>query len=190
MTTTTESDLFTGLLPGRWVADLHHSEVAFTVRHLMSKVRGKFEAFDAAVHIGDELEQSSATATIDLSSVATGNTDRDNHLRSSDFFSVEETPTMSFTGHGDVQLDGERCVLSGDLTIRDITKPVKLDVEFLGVGPDPWGGTRAGFEARTTLSRKDWGINFNVPVEGDRLMIGDRIDVSITIEAVHQPDEA
>lgn len=181
----TESTSLPGLVPGRWVADATHSEVAFTVRHLMSKVRGQFDTFEATVDIPESLDTASVAATIDLASVNTNNTDRDTHLRSSDFFSIEETPTMTFSTTG-VRLGDDGIVMRGDLTIRDITKAVDLDVDFLGVGPDPWGGTRVGFEASTEISRKDWGISFNVPMEGDKVMIGDRIGIGITIEAVHQ----
>jgi len=174
-----------GLVPGTWTIDPTHSDVSFTVRHLMSKVRGQFTSFEGEIRIDDNPMASTARATIDLSSVDTRNADRDNHLRSSDFFSVEEQPTMTYEGTR-ISLDGDRATLSGDLTIKGVTKPVDLAVEFLGVGPDAYGNLRVGFEATTTISRKQWGISFNVPLEGDKLMIGDAVNITISVEAIHQ----
>ncbi|UPK76377.1 YceI family protein [Nocardioidaceae bacterium SCSIO 66511] len=170
---------------GTWQIDTTHSEVGFTVRHLMSKVRGKFEKFEGEIVTDSTGLGSVATATIDLSSVNTGTEDRDNHLRSSDFFSVEETPEMTFRSTG-VRDKGDKYVALGDLTIRGVTKPVELDVEVLGEGPDPWGGTRIGLEATTEISRKEFGIDFNIPVSGDKLMIGDKVTIQLTVEAVLQ----
>jgi polyisoprenoid-binding protein YceI len=185
MTTTTTDVQFPGLVSGTWTIDPAHSEVGFTVRHLMSKVRGLFTSFEGELHISDNPAESSARATIDLSSVDTRNPDRDAHLRSADFFSVEEGGTMTFTTTG-VSLDGDRIKAYGDLTIKGATKPVTLDVEFLGVEVDAYGNTRLGLEASTTISRKDWGVSFNIPLEGDRLMIGDVVNVVIAVEAVRQ----
>ncbi|UYM04255.1 YceI family protein [Solicola gregarius] len=170
---------------GTWKIDTTHSEVGFTVRHLMSKVRGKFETFEGEIVTDSTGLASSATATVELSSVNTGTEDRDNHLRSSDFFSVDETPTMTFQSTG-IRDKGETYVALGDLTIRGVTKPVELDVEVLGEGGDPWGGTRLGLEATTTISRKEFGIDFNIPVSGDKLMIGDKVTIQLTVEAVLQ----
>lgn len=170
---------------GTWKIDPAHSEVAFTVRHLMSKVRGKFEEFEGEIVTGESDVDSSATARIVLSSVTTGTADRDNHLRSSDFFSVEEHPVMTFSSTG-LREKGDHYVAMGDLTIKDVTKPVELEVEVLGEGGDPWGGTRIGLEATTEVSRKEFGIDFNIPVSGDKLMIGDRVGIQLTVEAVLQ----
>ena len=186
MTTTVVSQ-FEGLKAGTWTIDASHSEVGFTVRHLMSKVRGQFRTFEGTLQIAENPLESAVSATIDLSSVDTRNEDRDNHLRSGDFFSVETSPTMTFQSTEIIDLDGE-LVARGSLTIKDVTKPVELKVEYLGVGTDPWGGSRVGFEGTTTLSRKEWGIDFNIPLEGDKLMIGDKINVVIAVEAVLQAD--
>ena len=172
--------------PGTWQLDPTHTEIGFTVRHIMSKVRGKFEQFEGTIVTGENLEASSATATIELSSINTGTADRDNHLRSGDFFSVETTPTMTFVSTGVVRKGDTDFVVTGDLTIKDVTKPIELAVEFLGEGKDPWGGTRIGVEATGQLSRKDWGIDFNIPLEGDKVMIGDKITLQINAEAVLQ----
>ncbi len=183
--TTTLLPQYDGLTSGAWVIDPTHSEVGFTVRHLMSKVRGQFRTFEGALAISDNPLESSVTATIDLSSVDTRNDDRDNHLRSSDFFSVESNPTMTFTST-QISVNDDKIVARGDLTINGVTKPVDLAVDYLGGGSDPWGGQRVGFEATTTLSRKEWGIDFNIPLEGDKLMIGDKITVVLAIQAVLQ----
>jgi polyisoprenoid-binding protein YceI len=166
---------------GTWALDASHTEIGFTVRHLMSKVRGKFETFEGTVTSNDDVTLSTVNVTIDLSSVNTGTADRDAHLRSGDFFSAEEHPTMT-----SVKGDNEFAV-TGDLTIKGITKSVVLDTELLGEGKDPWGGTRVGLEATTTISRKEFGIDFNMPVDGaDKLMIGDKITINIVAEAVLQ----
>ena len=186
MTSTLEQ--FEGLKAGTWTIDASHSEVGFTVRHLMSKVRGQFRTFDGTLTVADNPLESSVTATIDLSSVDTRNDQRDNHLRSSDFFSVESTPTMTFESTEIIDRGGE-LVARGNLTIKDVTKPIDLTLDYLGVGTDPWGGSRVGFEGTTTLSRKEWGVDFNIPLEGDKLMIGDKVNVVIAVEAVHQAAE-
>jgi polyisoprenoid-binding protein YceI len=185
MTTTTTDVQFQGLVAGTWTIDPTHSEIGFTVRHLMSKVRGLFTSFEGELHIADVPAESTATATIDLSSVDTRNADRDAHLRSSDFFSVEDGGTMTFNTTG-LRIDGDQIVATGDLTIKGITKPISLDVDFLGVQADPFGNTRLGLEATTKLSRKEWGVSFNIPLDGDKLMIGDTVNVVIALEAIHQ----
>ena len=171
---------------GTWTLDPAHTEIGFTVRHLMSKVRGKFETFEGAVVTSDDVTASTVTAKIDLNSINTGSADRDAHLRSGDFFSVEEYPSMTFASTGVLQKDENEFVLTGDLTIKSVTKPVELEVEFLGEGKDPWGGTRVGVEARGEISRKEFGIDFNIPLEGDKVMIGDKIKIQIVAEAVLQ----
>jgi polyisoprenoid-binding protein YceI len=180
---------FEGLTAGTWVIDPTHTEIGFSVRHLMSKVRGKFEEFEGQIVVAEDPSQSSATATVQLASVNTGTKQRDDHLRSSEFFSVEDTPVMTFTTTGIKVEDGE-ITASGDLTIKDVTKSVDLQVEFLGVGGDPWGGTRAGFEATAVVSRKDFGITWNVPMDGGKVMVGDKITINLTVEAVLQQDAA
>ena len=170
---------------GTWKIDQAHSEVTFTVRHLMSKVRGKFEEFEGEVVTDESGIDSRANATIQLSSVNTGTADRDNHLRSSDFFSIEETPTMTFESTG-VREKADGFVALGDLTIRDVTKPIELNVEVLGEGGDPWGGRRIGLEATGEISRKEFGIDFNIPVPGEKAMIGDKVTIQLSVEAVLQ----
>jgi len=173
---------------GTWTIDRSHSEVGFSVRHLaVSKVKGQFETFDGTLTIGEDPLASSVTATVDLSSINTRDAQRDGHLRSGDFFSVDEHPAMTFTSTG-IAAKGDDFVVTGDLTIKDVTKPVELDLEFNGTSPDPWGGTRAGFSATTELNRKDFGIDFNIPLDGGGFVIGDKIKVFLEVEAVLQAD--
>ncbi len=171
---------------GTWQLDPTHTEVGFTVRHIMSKVRGKFETFEGTLVTADDITASTVNVSVELASINTGTADRDNHLRSGDFFNVETNPTMTFASTGVVQKSDSDFVVTGDLTIKDITKPFELNVEFLGEGKDPWGGTRVGVEATGQISRKDWGIDFNIPLEGDKVMIGDKITITINAEAVLQ----
>ncbi|NLC98527.1 MAG: YceI family protein [Actinomycetales bacterium] len=171
---------------GTWVLDPTHTEIGFAVRHIMSKVRGKFETFEGALVTAEDITASTVSVSVDLSSINTGTADRDNHLRSGDFFNVETNPTMTFATTGVVQKSDTDFVVTGDLKIKDITKSIDLAVEFLGEGQDPWGGTRVGVEASAVISRKDWGIDFNIPLEGDKGMIGDKITITINAEAVLQ----
>jgi polyisoprenoid-binding protein YceI len=173
----------TGIVAGTWTIDPSHSEVGFTVRHLMSKVRGQFETFEGTLTTGERLEDTRATASIDLNSVSTRDEQRDAHLRSKDFFGVEENGPMTFTT---TSFDGSTA--TGELTIKGVTRPVELDVEFLGVDQDPWGGTRVGFEATATINRKDWGVDFNIPLDGGKLLIGDKVSITLAVEAVLNQD--
>ncbi|MGH3497406.1 MAG: YceI family protein [Nocardioidaceae bacterium] len=177
------------ITPGTWVIDPTHTEIGFTVRHIMSRVRGKFEKFEGQIVSGDVVDNATATATVDLSSINTGTQQRDDHLRSSDFFNVDKTKTMTFTSTG-LHPKGDGFVVTGDLAIGDVTRSVEWDVEFLGAGNDPWGGQRIGLEVTGKLSRRDFGIDFNIPLEGDKLMIGDTIHIQVNVEAVLQTDAA
>ncbi|MDL4818329.1 YceI family protein [Actinomadura opuntiae] len=172
-----------GLTAGTWTIDPSHSEVTFTIRHLMTKVRGSFTEFSGAVQIAEDLAGSTATAEIKMASIDTRNADRDAHVRQADVLDVENHPTMTFNTTG-VRADGGDYYLDGDLTIRGVTRPVALKVEFNGVAEDPWGGTRAGFSAETTINRKDWGIEFNVPLKGEGALLGDKVDLQLEIQAV------
>jgi polyisoprenoid-binding protein YceI len=179
MTVTADTTFGTDITAGSWTIDPSHSEVGFTVRHLMSKVRGQFTKFEGKLTTGDSLESTRATATIDLNSIDTRDEQRDGHLRSADFFDVENSGQMTFTT---TSFDGTTA--AGELTIKGITKPVELEVEFLGAGQDPWGGTRLGFEASTVISRKDWGVDFNIPLDGGKVLIGDKVNIHLAVEAV------
>jgi polyisoprenoid-binding protein YceI len=176
----------TAITTGTWALDPTHTEIGFTVRHIMSKVRGKFETFEGTLVTADDVTDSRVDVSVDLNSINTGTVDRDNHLRSSDFFEVENHPTMTFASTGVVEKAPGELVVQGDLTIKGVTKPLELAVEVLGEGGDPWGGTRVGVEATGLISRKEFGIDFNIPLEGGKVVIGDKISIVINAEAVLQ----
>ncbi|ACZ00272.1 MULTISPECIES: YceI family protein [Thermomonospora] len=172
-----------GLTPGTYNIDPAHSEVAFTIRHLMSKVRGTFTDFSGTVEIAEDLPKSSVNVEIKMASVDTRNSDRDNHLRSAEIFDVENHPVMTFRSTG-LRTEGDVHYLDGELTIKGVTRPVSLETEFNGVGEDPWGGFRAGFSARTTINRKDWGVEFNIPLQGEKVLLSDKVDIQLEVQAV------
>lgn len=175
-----------GLVAGTWVIDPVHSEVGFSVRHLMvSKVKGSFKTFEGSITVAENAIESKADASIDASSVDTRDENRDTHLRSSDFFDIDKHPKITFVATA-VRPAGSDYVVSGDLTIHGVTKPVDLEVEYNGVSPDPWGGLRAGFSATTEISRGDFGIEFNMPLDGGGVVVGDKVKISIEVEAVLQ----
>jgi polyisoprenoid-binding protein YceI len=175
-----------GLVAGVWTLDPVHSEVGFVVRHLMvSKVRGKFATFTGTITVAENPLESTVEATIDASSISTGDDNRDAHLRSSDFFEVDNHPQLVFQSTS-VAPKGSDYVLTGDLTIHGVTRPVDLTLEYNGTSPDPWGGTRAGFSAQTEISRKDFGIEFNMPLEGGGVVVGDKVQINLEVEAILQ----
>jgi polyisoprenoid-binding protein YceI len=176
-----------GYVAGTWDLDPVHSQIAFVARHLMvSKIRGHFNTFQAQIVTAENPLDSSATATIDLSSVVTGNETRDNDLRSSNFFDVATHPEMTFSSTG-IRRHGDNFILDGDLTIRGVTRPVSLTVEVNGFGPDPYGGTRAGFSAHGEINRTDFGVSFNAPVPGG-VMVSEKVQIEIEAEAVLRKD--
>jgi polyisoprenoid-binding protein YceI len=171
---------------GTWTIDPSHSEVGFSVRHLMvSKVKGNFETFEGVIIVAEDPLASSVTAEVDLSSINTRDAQRDGHLRSADFFEVEAHPKLTFASTS-VTPSGSDFKVAGDLTIKGTTKAVELDLEFNGIHPDPWGGTRAGFSAETEISRKEFGVDFEVPMDGGGVVVGDKIKVILEVEAVLQ----
>lgn len=179
------SDLST-LNPGTWTVDPVHSTVGFSARHLMiSKVRGRFASFSGTVTIPDDPLASTVEASVDLASLDTGDAQRDEHLRSADFFDVEQFPTMTFTTTG-LKEDGDHFVLFGYLTIRGVTRAVELLLTFDGVTQDPWGGTRAGFTAEVDVNRKDWGLEWNVALETGGVLVGEMVKIVLEIEAIKQ----
>jgi polyisoprenoid-binding protein YceI len=186
MSATTDQTL-PGYVAGTWTIDPVHSEIGFSVRHMMvAKVRGRFTTFSGDIVTGESPLDSSATATIDLSSIDTGNPDRDNHIRSADFFEVDTHKTMTFRSTG-VRQDGEDYLLDGELTLKAITKPISLRLELGGFGPDPYGNTRAGFTALGQLKRSDFGVDFNAVLEAGGVVVGDKVDIILEIEAVLNP---
>lgn len=178
-----------GLVAGTWVVDPVHSEVSFSVRHMMvSKVRGSFTDFSASLHVAeDDVLASSVEATIAMNSVDTRNEQRDNHIRSADFFEVEKYPSMTFRSTG-IRPKGDDFVIEGELTLHGVTKTVELATEFSGVGKDPYGGTRAGFSATTEISRSDFGIDINLPMDGGGVIVSDRVQIALEVEAVLRTD--
>jgi polyisoprenoid-binding protein YceI len=180
------------LTPGTWVLDPSHSDVSFTVRHLMvSKVRGTFSDISGTitVHPDDELK-SAVEAKIGIGSVDTRDEKRDAHLRSADFFDAEQHPTMTYRSTGLRRVGDGRYAVDGELTLRGVTRPVQLDLELNGVSSDPWGGTRAGFSASGEISRKDFGMEFNIPIDGGGVVVGDSVKISLEAEAILQADAA
>ena len=172
------------LTPGPWTIDPSHTTLGFVARHLMvAKVRGRFGAVTGEITIADDHLASSVTATIEMGSVDTGDAGRDEHLRGADFFDVETYPTMTFASTG-VVADGSDYKVTGDLTIKGITKSVTLDLEFDGVSGDPWGGTRAGFTATGEIDRRDWGLEWNVALDTGGMLVGEKIKLQLDIEAV------
>jgi polyisoprenoid-binding protein YceI len=173
-----------GYRAGTWTIDATHSDVSFTVRHMMvSKVRGRFGAFEGTIVTGEDPKESSVRVTVDLTSIDTNNAQRDAHIRSADFFDVESNGQMTFVSTS-VSSDGDDWAIAGDLTLKGITKPITLKTEVGGFGPDAYGGYRAGFSASTEISRKDFGVDIEMPLDGGGVVIGDRISISLEIEAV------
>jgi len=171
----------TDLVPGSWTFDPAHSEVGFTVRHAgISKVRGTFREVDAQLRVAEPIENSTLSATVQMASIDTKNADRDAHVRSADFFAVEEHPTMTFTSTA-VAFDGEEGTITGDLTIKGVTRPVELETEFNGVVVDAFGVTRAGFSATTTISRKEFGITWNAAMEAGGVLVSDKVVINLDV---------
>lgn len=176
---------------GTWELDPTHTTVSFSARHLMvSKVRGRFGSFRGTITVGDDPLVSAVRAEIDTASIDTKDEQRDGHLKSPDFLDVERYPTITFVSTGVRDAGGGEYDLDGDLTITGTTRPVTLKVVSNGVAKDPWGGTRAGFEATTEFSRKDFGLEWNVALESGGVLVGDKVKVEIEVEAVQQAPEA
>jgi polyisoprenoid-binding protein YceI len=174
----------TGLSAGTWTIDPTHTEVGFVARHLMvSKVRGAFTDVSGTVAVGDELSASRAEVVIRTASVATGTPDRDAHLRSGDFLDVDAYPEMTFVS---TSFDGETLV--GDLTIKGVTKSVSVDLEYAGSAVDPFDNTRVGFEGATVINRKDWGVEWNAPLETGGVLVGDKVTLEFDISAIRSAD--
>jgi len=167
-----------------WNIDPIHSEVGFSVRHMMvSKVRGRFTNFSGQIVTADDPSQSTVTAEIDLASINTGQEQRDAHIRSADFFEVETYPTMTYKSTGVRVEDGEY-VLDGELTLKGVTKSVPLRLELNGFGPDAYGGVRAGFTATGEINRRDFNVSFNAPLANGGVVVADKVELNLEIEAV------
>ena len=185
MTTTT--DIHPDYRTGTWKLDPTHSEVSFTVKHLMiSKVRGTFETFDVTIVTAEDPKDSTIEATIDVASVKTGVEPRDQHLRTSDFFLVEEHPVMTFVSTS-FDGDADDFTVTGDLTLRGVTKSVVLKGEFGGIITDGYGQTKAGATATTKINRHDFGVSWNNALEGGGVTLGDDVTINLDLQVVLQP---
>jgi polyisoprenoid-binding protein YceI len=176
--------------PATWTIDQNHSQVGFSVRHFFSKVPGTFSKFSGSVvYDPQKPENSSVKADIDPSSIDTKNEKRDNHLRSEDFFDVAKFPTLTFVSTKVTSAGKDKLKVDGNLTMHGVTKPVTLDVTFLGAGPSREGEQRSGFEAKTTVNRKDFGILWNKTLDQGGTMLGDDVDIQLNVEGVIRPDQ-
>jgi polyisoprenoid-binding protein YceI len=165
--------------------DKAHSEAAFQVRHLITKVRGRFSQFEGRIEFDEEHpENSSVAVTIDAASIDTGDADRDRHLRSDDFFAADAHPHITFTSTRVTRTAANRFDVAGPLSIRGVVRDITLPVTFLGVATDPWGKARAGFEAEITINRKDFGLTWNAALETGGFLVGDEVKISLSIQAV------
>lgn len=178
------ADVLPTVPSGIWQIDPAHSGVGFTVRHLMSRVRGRFTEFAGQVAIEEDRLDSSVRVEVALASVDTGNGLRDNHLRTQDFFDVEADPTMTFTSTA-LRAAGDSWHLEGELTLRGTTRTVQIELDYLGYDPSGLQGeSRIGFEGRTSIRRSDYGVSFGL-VDGGKIVIADRVDILLEIEAVY-----
>jgi len=169
-----------------WNIDATHSTIGFAIRHMVfSKVRGRFLKYTGAIQLDDDLAKSWVEVAIEAASIDTGTAQRDNHLRSADFFDVERFPELRFRSTRVEDIGGGRLRVIGELTIRDTTREVALDAEPAGRGVDPWGNERIGFVARSSIDRKDFGLAWNQLLEAGGVLVGDRVDLELDVQAVH-----
>jgi polyisoprenoid-binding protein YceI len=186
MTETSTSTIAPEQLTGDYTLDPAHSRIGFVARHAMvTKVRGSFNDFDGKGHIdGAEPANSSATLTIRTASIDTRNADRDAHLRGNDFFAMEDYPEITFVSSAVEQVADANYRVTGDLTIKGVTKPVTVDLEYTGAATDPWGQLRVGFEGSVTVNRKDWGVNWNAALEAGGVLVSDKVTLEFDVSAV------
>jgi len=170
----------------KWVADISHSEIQFKVKHLMiANVKGEFRKFSAEID-GEDFTKARITATIDAASIFTNDENRDNHLKSPDFFDTDNYNELYFEGTSFTKVDEDNYVLKGNLTIKDITNEVKLNVEFGGINKDPWGNEKAGFSVHGKINRKDWNLNWNSALETGGVLVSDEVKILAEIQFVKQ----
>jgi polyisoprenoid-binding protein YceI len=176
--------------PMSWQVDYAHSQIEATVRHMMiSNVRGHFEKFTVDAQIDEKNpERSLVTVTIDAASINTKMAQRDEHLRTADFLDVVQYPTITFKNTNAQVVDSSQCKMFGELTIKGVTKPVVLDVEYAGQSKSPWGAVNAGFTAHARVNRKDWGLNWNAALETGGFLVGDEVKIDIEIEFTKQAE--
>jgi len=188
--TLTTPDLHT--LSGEYTLDTAHSRVGFVARHAMvTKVRGLFKEFDGQIHLdADDPSRSSAQVTIQVASIDSQQPDRDAHLRGEDFFDAERYPTITFTSTGAEAVDEDHYRLTGDLTIKDVTRPVTLDLELTGAVRDPFGFQRVGFEGSVVVNRRDWGLGWNMKLDTGGLLVSEKVTIELDVAAVRPADAA
>jgi polyisoprenoid-binding protein YceI len=179
-------------LTGSYTIDPSHSRIGFVARHAMvTKVRGTFNQFEGSGHFDTEdPSKSSLELTIEAASIDTRNADRDAHLRSNDFFDMEQYPTISFVSTAVEPVDGEHYRVTGDLTIKDVSKSVSIDLEYTGAAVDPFGNQRIGLEGSTTVNRKDWGVNWNAALEAGGVLVSEKVTLEFEVSAIRTPDAA
>lgn len=171
---------------GAWRIDPGHAEVGFVGRHLVfTKVRGRFRDVSGVIHVAEDPDDTTVEVRIDMSSVESGSDQRDEHLRSADLFDVEQFPTATFRGAAR-GWTGRTGKLAGDLTIKDVTRPVVLEVDYHGFVRDPWGGERIVFSASAPINREDWGVSWNMPLETGGLLVSKEIHIQIELEATRE----
>jgi polyisoprenoid-binding protein YceI len=172
----------------KWKFDTVHSSVSFSVRHLMiSRVHGSFRTWSGSLETDEaELANSKVHVSIEAASIDTKEPQRDDHLRSADFLDAANHPNITFESTGVQKLGSEHFKVSGNLTIRGVSKPVTLDTEYFGRQKDPWGGERAGFSAKTSIERKDFGLVFNIALDGGGFVIGDKLEITLDVQAVKE----
>jgi polyisoprenoid-binding protein YceI len=167
--------------------DSDHSEVGFSVRHMLTRTRGRFAKFSGTIHLDREQpEHSSVLFEVDAASIDTRNGDRDAHLKSGDFFEVEKYPLVRFTSSNVTKLDEQRYRVDGTFELRGILKPMSLEVSYLGVAKDPWGNERAGFSTEATINRKEFGMIWNAALDNGGFILGDDVQVTIDLETVRK----
>lgn len=172
---------------GTFVVDPSHTELTFSVRHMMvSKVRGRFSQMEGVIHLAEDPLDSSVEITIDAASIDTGAPDRDAHLVSPDFFDAEKYPKVTFRSTAVKDVQGDTFTLEGDLTIRDVTRPISFTATYNGTGKNPWGATVIGFEGRVELDREDFGLTWNQALETGGVLVGKVITIDIAVEATSQ----
>ena len=175
-----------GYRVGTWKVDTAHSEVGFSIRHLMiSKVKGKFERFDATFVTAENPLDSQVTASAEVASITTNEPNRDAHLRTGDFFEAETYPTIDFVSTG-VRVENGEMLVDGDLTIRGTTKPVTFEFDFGGFGSDPWGNYKAGATAKTVINREDFGLTWNAALETGGVLVGKDVTITLDLQGAFQ----
>lgn len=176
-------------LTGNYTLDPAHTQIGFVARHAMvTKVRGAFNEFEGSGHFdGDDPAKSTVSVTIKAASIDTRNEQRDGHLRTNDFLDAPNFPDITFASTGIEQLDDTNFRVTGDLTIKDVTRPLSIDFEFQGSATDPYGNLRVGFEGSVPISRKDYGITWNAALEGGGVLVGDKVVLEFEVSAIRQP---